>query len=124
MIRRPPRSTLFPYTTLFRSLAVGSGEVISQCEEESRRCHDGDECRNRYDREGGVTHEVLFQRFRLNRNILFTRGAFFPVFLDPGFVALPSGGVAAAEGYGRDFGVGNRGTLSTCGQDQTNHRIL
>src|SRR4051812_49694569 len=24
MIRRPPRSTLFPYTTLFRSLADGS----------------------------------------------------------------------------------------------------
>src|SRR5256886_16406826 len=23
MIRRPPRSTLFPYTTLFRSIAVG-----------------------------------------------------------------------------------------------------
>src|SRR5256885_2627484 len=28
MIRRPPRSTLFPYTTLFRS---GGDEVISQC---------------------------------------------------------------------------------------------
>src|SRR3712207_7908004 len=26
MIRRPPRSTLFPYTTLFRSEANGSGE--------------------------------------------------------------------------------------------------
>src|SRR2546430_11527081 len=25
MIRRPPRSTLFPYTTLFRSLRVESG---------------------------------------------------------------------------------------------------
>src|SRR2546422_3549494 len=25
MIRRPPRSTLFPYTTLFRSLLVESG---------------------------------------------------------------------------------------------------
>src|SRR3712207_8836445 len=25
MIRRPPRSTLFPYTTLFRSLADGDG---------------------------------------------------------------------------------------------------
>src|SRR3712207_9114295 len=25
MIRRPPRSTLFPYTTLFRSLAVEPG---------------------------------------------------------------------------------------------------
>src|SRR5687767_15322089 len=26
MIRRPPRSTLFPYTTLFRSLLIGSRE--------------------------------------------------------------------------------------------------
>src|SRR2546430_6058877 len=25
MIRRPPRSTLFPYTTLFRSISVGGG---------------------------------------------------------------------------------------------------
>src|SRR3712207_7883051 len=38
MIRRPPRSTLFPYTTLFRSevvdrpvvLLVGVGEVVEQ----------------------------------------------------------------------------------------------
>src|SRR2546426_4717729 len=33
MIRRPPRSTLFPYTTLFRSPAIGrrseSGSVMS-----------------------------------------------------------------------------------------------
>src|SRR2546427_9294202 len=28
MIRRPPRSTLFPYTTLFRSLQVSSGDSI------------------------------------------------------------------------------------------------
>src|SRR5438034_5529531 len=27
MIRRPPRSTLFPYTTLFRSLRGGTQEV-------------------------------------------------------------------------------------------------
>src|SRR5258708_37423718 len=27
MIRRPPRSTLFPYTTLFRSLSSSSGGV-------------------------------------------------------------------------------------------------
>src|SRR2546426_1469064 len=27
MIRRPPRSTLFPYTTLFRSTAVGAAGV-------------------------------------------------------------------------------------------------
>src|SRR2546421_7109824 len=32
MIRRPPRSTLFPYTTLFRSLAAdGRHPLHSQC---------------------------------------------------------------------------------------------
>src|SRR2546422_5538826 len=29
MIRRPPRSTLFPYTTLFRSVAKIDGYIIS-----------------------------------------------------------------------------------------------
>src|SRR5437588_1072310 len=29
MIRRPPRSTLFPYTTLFRSLNVDGMNIIS-----------------------------------------------------------------------------------------------
>src|SRR5258705_4061615 len=28
MIRRPPRSTLFPYTTLFRSLAMGAVSTV------------------------------------------------------------------------------------------------
>src|SRR2546427_7058984 len=28
MIRRPPRSTLFPYTTLFRSLSHGQRKVV------------------------------------------------------------------------------------------------
>src|SRR2546425_6457097 len=28
MIRRPPRSTLFPYTTLFRSPAAEAGDVL------------------------------------------------------------------------------------------------
>src|SRR3712207_4954848 len=36
MIRRPPRSTLFPYTTLFRSMKVadfacGSGHILNEC---------------------------------------------------------------------------------------------
>src|SRR3712207_8576901 len=40
MIRRPPRSTLFPYTTLFRSRASsspahGSASALSRCAEES-----------------------------------------------------------------------------------------
>src|SRR5256714_12428238 len=37
MIRRPPRSTLFPYTTLFRSLPrVGAGERALLVSEELR----------------------------------------------------------------------------------------
>src|SRR5258707_5873047 len=30
MIRRPPRSTLFPYTTLFRSVLLGNGDGTFQ----------------------------------------------------------------------------------------------
>src|SRR3712207_5160034 len=30
MIRRPPRSTLFPYTTLFRSFAIAANRLFSQ----------------------------------------------------------------------------------------------
>src|SRR5256885_4537961 len=32
MIRRPPRSTLFPYTTLFRSLLERNGELLRALE--------------------------------------------------------------------------------------------
>src|SRR5437016_7118415 len=32
MIRRPPRSTLFPYTTLFRSVVVSMGGYNAVCE--------------------------------------------------------------------------------------------
>src|SRR3712207_7793790 len=31
MIRRPPRSTLFPYTTLFRSAMIGDGVNDAPC---------------------------------------------------------------------------------------------
>src|ERR1041385_8050668 len=30
MIRRPPRSTLFPYTTLFRSIEIGGGANLEK----------------------------------------------------------------------------------------------
>src|SRR3712207_8999490 len=35
MIRRPPRSTLFPYTTLFRSEAVRAGHARGELAEEA-----------------------------------------------------------------------------------------
>src|SRR5207247_3607832 len=40
MIRRPPRSTLFPYTTLFRSipgLSIGTGRRGWRCSSSQRR---------------------------------------------------------------------------------------
>src|SRR5260370_10571184 len=37
MIRRPPRSTLFPYTTLFRSQAVGELHGVVGAREPDRR---------------------------------------------------------------------------------------
>src|SRR3712207_9279364 len=53
MIRRPPRSTLFPYTTLFRSEAtvdvgtnVGKNRQKEQRREERKRIHEAREARN------------------------------------------------------------------------------
>src|SRR5260370_20270594 len=58
MIRRPPRSTLFPYTTLFRSLWGGCGNVGFRDRQEPgclRRCrlagHGGLNGRRRRDRD-------------------------------------------------------------------------
>src|SRR3712207_8902636 len=52
MIRRPPRSTLFPYTTLFRSRRHGNGDdrnIIPH-----------------YDGDGGLPAEVLCPCLRLH----------------------------------------------------------
>src|SRR3712207_8490723 len=38
MIRRPPRSTLFPYTTLFRSEIAGSPRNAFRCSPRVGRC--------------------------------------------------------------------------------------
>src|ERR1035441_10849153 len=45
MIRRPPRSTLFPYTTLFRSLGAGFELGFSVSDKEKTGCcSDGYDC--------------------------------------------------------------------------------
>src|SRR5256885_8812248 len=43
MIRRPPRSTLFPYTTLFRSLVLALAKAIFG-QDDGRRIDDDDAC--------------------------------------------------------------------------------
>src|SRR2546422_7127009 len=46
MIRRPPRSTLFPYTTLFRS-AIVVGELRCRLRRERARAREPAECLHR-----------------------------------------------------------------------------
>src|SRR5256885_12578380 len=41
MIRRPPRSTLFPYTTLFRSVLDGDGERVAHLDHRGGGALDG-----------------------------------------------------------------------------------
>src|SRR2546428_8391485 len=53
MIRRPPRSTLFPYTTLFRSSAVRAGLALA------RQRRDGIRLRNTVSR---VDHAAVHGR--------------------------------------------------------------
>src|SRR2546422_4772332 len=56
MIRRPPRSTLFPYTTLFRSLCYSSrrgragGGCGAFCRGRAAACHGGAATRDRHQR--------------------------------------------------------------------------
>src|ERR1035441_4755432 len=45
MIRRPPRSTLFPYTTLFRSHASGGADAEASGEPAGRRGRIVERCR-------------------------------------------------------------------------------
>src|SRR3712207_7013639 len=50
MIRRPPRSTLFPYTTLFRSTVSDLGRLIEERPREATLCFGNeDEFRTRFD---------------------------------------------------------------------------
>src|SRR5215204_2402992 len=53
MIRRPPRSTLFPYTTLFRSLPACRGRGSS------RRCGTGTRGRDRKSTRLNSSHTVI-----------------------------------------------------------------
>src|SRR5258705_1913574 len=55
MIRRPPRSTLFPYTTLFRSFIVGHDRTSSHLPHRPRQ--------NRH--AGGDAVSYLFENARL-----------------------------------------------------------
>src|SRR5690349_22259158 len=71
MIRRPPRSTLFPYTTLFRSqdhvfeaqVAVGDALSVQRCERVEDRARDRVRL---FDRQRAARAQVDRKSTRLN----------------------------------------------------------
>src|SRR5258705_13654089 len=62
MIRRPPRSTLFPYTTLFRSLRSFFGGLLTTCglTQVGQPCVDGDEQLGLHGRIGNTPAEDVW----------------------------------------------------------------
>src|SRR5687767_16002883 len=70
MIRRPPRSTLFPYTTLFRSIATG-------------------------DSGNGMTHGTIAGM--LIRDLILGRQNSWETLYDPSRISLRAGGEYAKE---------------------------
>src|SRR5690349_25013924 len=67
MIRRPPRSTLFPYTTLFRSLDVLRAVQLDIFE---HACHSGGDRRVRFRRSEEHTSELQSRRDLVCRLLL------------------------------------------------------
>src|SRR3712207_8887077 len=67
MIRRPPRSTLFPYTTLFRSLSV-LNQVL-----------------------GGGMSSRLFQEIREKRGLVYSVYSYRSAYLESGSLAVYAG---------------------------------
>src|SRR3712207_7456103 len=64
MIRRPPRSTLFPYTTLFRSLQEGEADRVDAARGRVEPRDVGRRERRRAARDVGEADDALPQRGR------------------------------------------------------------
>ena len=82
MIRRPPRSTLFPYTTLFRSTEIVPNfigtdeELVLVCIDEKKltsevRFEDGDNCGRYYSHVYGlINNSAVMQVLPFQKDIL------------------------------------------------------
>src|SRR3989449_10654541 len=104
MIRRPPRSTLFPYTTLFRSPRAVSGargahlRALPQTHGERRRSRGAHAGRVR----AGVAHAGVVSRGER----VFLVAA--PARREPGADGAAGGGAPAGAGWGRGGGRAGR----------------
>src|SRR2546430_8468055 len=94
MIRRPPRSTLFPYTTLFRSLSPRMVGLIADLAQDWRRLDE---------RIAAVSAEIeALARQDENCERLITVPGIGPIISSAGGAAIGNG---AGFKQGRDFGA-------------------
>ena len=92
MIRRPPRSTLFPYTTLFRSVSLRTQEIGIRMALGAGRA--------------AVTRTILGQAFKL-----VAGGAAIGVILSLGVSRLLAAGVDIIDTFDRLAYLGGVGTV-------------
>src|ERR1035437_11005021 len=76
MIRRPPRSTLFPYTTLFRSLLVVLGDPRNEF---NRCCYCGATVRSEEHTSELQSRQYLVCRLLLEKKIEMAEGWVLPL---------------------------------------------
>src|SRR5438445_2001241 len=78
MIRRPPRSTLFPYTTLFRSLSDGARAVLhsyhwpGNVRELSNVIERSEEHTSELQSRQYLVCRLLLEKKKIKKNITFT----------------------------------------------------
>ena len=105
MIRRPPRSTLFPYTTLFRS-ATGDVPHVSRCRDTAPGRLDGGFVYGgpplgRQEKRGQAQKNQNDRQFPLHGQISSLSVDVLPLFRDP----LASGELALILSYGPQYQI-------------------
>src|SRR2546430_13322450 len=79
MIRRPPRSTLFPYTTLFRSTHLGEGTAGGQAREDDvdlvlsvMRSYRSEEHTSELQSQSNLVCRLLLEKKKKKQDVQFT----------------------------------------------------
>src|SRR5256885_4140166 len=136
MIRRPPRSTLFPYTTLFRSILEGPALALTDAQSlcaGARFCDPNGQVWNRVERTDDAGLRTTFLRQVNNcpsgRLVAWDRASGKPIEhalpVSIGLIEDPSqgvsgplwlrGGIALHSADGFAYEIRNRMTLCRCG---------
>src|SRR5260370_673015 len=112
MMRRPPRSTLFPYTTLFRSCTGGSGTALSFSYTVGAGQDTGDLTVTSFNLNGATLQDAASNSVNLTRTGINPAGTLLIDTLAPTVTSVVSSG-AGIDGSGNgDLNAGHVVTLT------------